>query len=325
MSGTNRWGDLRLLTRVRRQAARVQARALVGAAARLGLPVGWVPEWSLGLYEGPSPLELRPAAGVKQPVLSAAAAADLPARFLADPFLVRSGDEWLLFMEVMHRGTGRGAIGLARSGDARTWRYAGLVLEEPFHQSYPCVFEADGSWYMTPSGRLGGGVRLYRAAAFPHGWRFVRELVRGPYNDPTVFFHQGRWWMFAGIGMDTLCLFSADHPEGEWTEHPASPLRRGDARNSRPGGRVVRHGERLIRFAQDDEELYGHAVRAFEITCLTPTAYRELPVTDGPTLGPGAGWNACGMHHVDACRTEDGRWLAVVDGWRMRPTWRPRG
>ena len=74
---------------------------------------------------------------------------------------------------------------------------------------------------------------------------------------------------------------------------------------------------RLFRFAQDCHPFYGQRVRAFEIMELTVTSYREHPAADGPILCEShQGWNAAGMHHLDAHRLEDGRCFASVDGWR---------
>ena len=91
--------------------------------------------WSIGRYAGPTSLELRPDPEVANPVLTAADMRDVPASFVADPFLIRSGGLWYLFFEVMHPSTGRGVIGLATSEDAAHWTYRGVVLEEPFHLS----------------------------------------------------------------------------------------------------------------------------------------------------------------------------------------------
>jgi hypothetical protein len=53
--------------------------------------------WSIGIYRGPSPLELAPPAGVRNPVLTADDVDDVPAAFLADPFLVRAHGGWNMF------------------------------------------------------------------------------------------------------------------------------------------------------------------------------------------------------------------------------------
>src|SRR6476659_4855632 len=46
-------------------------------------------KWSIAMYAGESPLRLRPAPGASNPVLSAADVTDAPARFVADPFMVK--------------------------------------------------------------------------------------------------------------------------------------------------------------------------------------------------------------------------------------------
>jgi hypothetical protein len=60
---------------------------------------------------------------------------------------------------------------------------------------------------------------------------------------------------------------------------------------------------------------YGTDVRAFEVTEVTTRTYQERGLNQ-PILEPsGSGWNACGMHHVDAHLLSDGSWIASVDGW----------
>jgi hypothetical protein len=114
---------------------------------------------------------------------------------------------------------------------------------------------------------------------------------------------------------DTLRLYYADELTGPWVEHPKSPLVKGDASNARPAGRALVCDGKVVRFAQNSVPYYGTDVRAFEVTELTTRTYRERAV-GRPVLGPGgSGWNACGMHHVDAHVLGDGSWIASVDGW----------
>ncbi len=125
--------------------------------------------------------------------------------------------------------------------------------------------------------------------------------------------------MFTETGLrtdDTLRLFYADRLPGPWHEHPHSPIIAGDARLSRPAGRILAGQERILRFAQTCVPDYGTAVRAMEITRLSRGDYQEQTVSASPILGPtGRGWNSCGMHHVDAIPRGEGDWLAAVDGW----------
>lgn len=279
--------------------------------------------WAIGVFAGAAPDRLAPVRGLRNPVLGPADVTDLVADVVADPFMLRVGGQWHLFFEVMNRAEGLGRIALATSADARRWEYRGVVLREPFHLSYPHVFEWGGEYFMTPEANQSGALRLYRARRFPDQWEWVANLLEGGYFvDPSPFCRDGSWWMYVETSTeqknDTLRLYLAERPEGPWKEHPACPIVAADPRTARPAGRVVIDGTRVIRFAQDCVETYGRAVRAFEVTRLTPTEYQERPLGTKPMLsGSGRGWNRMGMHHVDAHRLENGRWLACVDGWTV--------
>jgi hypothetical protein len=277
--------------------------------------------WSIGIYVGESPVSLRSPQGVRNPVLTRADVTDVPAAFVADPFLVRVDGAWYMFFEIMNWRSARGEIGLATSGDGVRWTYQRVVLAEPFHLSYPYVFQWQNDWYMIPESYQAGAVRLYRARQFPTEWVCVGTLLNGPYYaDTSVFRHGDTWWLLtdtsAGFKDDTLRLYYAEDLVGPWREHPQSPLVQGNAYAARPAGRVIPSPDRILRYAQTCRPYYGTAVRAFEITELTKTSYKEQEVGQSPILGPsGAGWNACGMHHIDPYFMGDGRWIAGVDGW----------
>lgn len=279
--------------------------------------------WSIGWLSGPSPLALRPDPGADNPILTAEDVTDVAAEFVADPFLIRREGVWHLFFEILDSRTRRGVIGLATSPDARRWTYRGVVLDEPFHLSYPHVFADGPDVFMTPETLAPGRVRLYRAAAFPRDWRLEAEPVEGECSDPTVFRHGGRWWMFVGRpfeGHDTLRLYHATSLTGPWREHPRSPVVASDPRRARPAGRVVSMAGRPLRFAQDCVPIYGTAVRGFEVVELTETAYAERPTTPEVVLaGGGQAWMAGRVHHVDAHRVGPGRWVACADGTAPLP------
>lgn len=287
--------------------------------AKRGIPfVGTADGWAIAIYEGSSPLRPFRARGADLPAITAADVTDVPAEFIADPFMVRHGGKWHLFFEVLRRDTEQGDIALTTSADAKTWKYEGIVLDEPCHLSYPYVFNHDGAWYMIPETNELRAIRLYRATSFPKRWTFVADLLKGaPFVDASIVRHDDRWWLFTSIvGDDVLMLYHAEALTGPWIKHPASPLVLGDANVARPGGRVIEHEGKVIRYAQDDYPVYGTMVRAFEVLELTPTTYRERPSPHNPILEPdGEGFNALGMHHIDPHRVGDGKWIAAVDGY----------
>lgn len=275
--------------------------------------------WAIGIYQGTSPTSLAPAPGAANPVMTAAQVTDAPAAFVADPFMIRRGSTWFMFFEVFNRHTRQGDIGLATSTDGLAWTYRRIVLDEPFSLAFPCVFPWAGRVYMIPETWQAGATRLYEAVDFPIRWQLVGDLIRGHYVDPTLFRHGGHWWLFAENGPtanDTLRLFFADRLLGPWTEHPKSPVVKGDENIARPGGRVVVVDRKILRFAQDDTPIYGNQVWGFSITTLTPEHYEETSLAKEPIItGSGAGWNRLGMHHMDLHRTGKNRWIACVDGF----------
>lgn len=273
--------------------------------------------WSIGIYTGPSPLDLSPVPN--GPVLTHQDIDDVPADFVADPFLVHRGGTWHMFFEIMNGSTWKGDIGLAVSDDALNWRYCGVVLSEKFHLSYPLVFSWQGDDFMVPETLDLEGVYLYRASRFPDVWKREGCILDGTFADSTIFRFDERWWLFAcarPYENDTLSLFSSRDLMGPWQPHAQNPLISSDPRKARPGGRVVEHQGRLFRFAQVCQPHYGTAVRAFEIVSLNTEEYREKEAQREPILGPsGHGWNAGGMHHIDMQIDSSGRIIAAVDGW----------
>ena len=278
--------------------------------------------WSIGIYTGDCPCTVGPTQDNKNPVLSRASITDVSARFVADPFMIHSGGSWHMFFEVLNSESGRGEIGLASSQDGMVWHYQKIVLREPFHLSYPYVFEWDSQIYMVPESYQARSVRLYKAVDFPISWSFVGDLLTGDdFEDTCVFRFSDRWWLITDHARPpywagTLRLFYSQHLTGPWIEHPKSPIINGNPHIARPAGRVIVWNDRVIRFTQDCSPVYGSAVRAFEITELTTTSFHEQPMNSRPVLeGSGMGWNESGMHHIDPHIGTDGRWIACVDGW----------
>lgn len=280
--------------------------------------------YSIGIYTGPSPLVLAPPNGrVRNPVLTRESITDHLATSVADPFMLRVDGTWYMFFEVVswRPGSKKGEIGYATSADGFSWKYQGVVLAEPFHLSYPYVFQHRSRHYLIPESAEAGAVRLYRGAPFPTRWEWVADLVTGPdHRDNCIFERDGSWWMLTHTNerLGTLRLYHAPELTGPWIEHPRSPVVSADRRIARPAGRVIATGGRLLRFAQDCRATYGESVAAFEITRLTPEEYEEVEVGSNPILtGEGQRWNL-GMHHVDPHQLDDGSWIACVDGWNTR-------
>jgi hypothetical protein len=280
-----------------------------------------VKAWSIGIYTGESPLSLSPPDPDINPVLTARQITDVRAAFVADPFMVQENSRWYMFFEIMNKDTGQGDIGLAVSADTITWRYERVVLDEPFHVSYPYVFKWNNEYYMIPESGAARSIRLYKAVEFPTKWEYVTNLLSdSTFVDPSIFEYNGKLWLLVtsnddGNNNNNLRLFYADDLAGRWFEHPRSPVIVDNPDIARSGGRVVVLGDRIIRYAQDDYPTYGSQVRAFAITELNTSNYREEPIGAEPIVKAGtAGWSEHGMHTIDAHQLESLKWVACVDG-----------
>jgi hypothetical protein len=276
-------------------------------------------QWTIGIYRGSSPFSFDSLLNRLNPVLKAEHVTDVPASFVADPFLVKEDDTWYLFFEVFNVLTQQGDLAVATSTNTWFWKYQQLILDEPFHLSYPYVFKWDNNYYLIPESYEANAVRLYRAEQFPTKWSYVTDLISGrELVDNSIVYFEGRWYLFScSVSIDTLYLYHADNLTGPWTEHLASPLVIGDNSKARPSGRVIFYEDRLYRYAMDIEPPVGEfEVKAFEITRLTPTEYAEVLVMEEPIIkASGSGWNAKGMHQLDPVMVKEGIWIASVDGY----------
>jgi hypothetical protein len=148
--------------------------------------------------------------------------------------------------------------------------------------SYPYLVRDDGDLYCIPELARARGVHLFRARRFPDDWEDLGSLVDGVAAvDPTVFEHDGRWWLFfTDRDVDSnaaLHVWHAPALRGPWSPHASNPVKT-DVRSARPAGTPFVHEGRLYRPAQDCSETYGGAIAINEVEELTTARFRERVV-----------------------------------------------
>jgi hypothetical protein len=293
-----------------RAALAFAARSLASAAVkRLYLLCYYAPHWRVGWrwVDGPDVIDLRthPSGGWHE-------LPDDGVRFYADPFPVAAGGRLHLFVEEFDHRLGRGVISVVEFGQSGPIGKPRRVLEAATHLSYPFVFEHRSEMWMVPESCSTGTIDLYRAERFPDGWVKHATLVSGVVaSDATPFEHDGRWWMFAtvqdegGSYSDALNLWSAPDLLGPWTPHRRNPVLV-DSATARPGGRIVKRGDKLIRPFQDCRNGYGTALGLAEITRLDDEGFEQRVET---ILRPGPLWPGRRLHTLNRA----GR-LECIDG-----------
>ena len=273
--------------------------------------------WSIKVFTSPGVIKEEPAEKIlKTPTLRASDVTDLPAEFIADPFIIYRDNSYYLFFEVLDKSNMKGVISFAHSEDGVDWKYGRKVLQESYHLSYPYVFEHEGECYMIPETIEAGKILLYKAKQFPDDWEVVYELVDGKYADPSLFYYDRKWWMFAS-SQGQLHLFHSPSLTEHWVEHPKSPLIRNNHHVTRLGGRVIVENGRIYRYTQDGKPTYGRAVRVFEITELNDSQFKEREINLVLNGTANHGWRRDGMHSIDQVKTSDNQWLVAVDGHRL--------
>jgi len=224
-----------------------------------------------------------------------------PLAFYADPFGISLGKKIYLFVERYDYYDRHGIIEVFTL-DARFEildRRSALV--EPWHLSYPYVFEHDGEFYLLPEAFQSGRLTLYRADRFPDRWSAVTrlELDAAPI-DATPFFYEGRWWLFyaphhpEAAKTRALHVAFADSLFGPWRVHPGNPVRY-DVASARPGGVVSLSDGGPVLPVQDCTSTYGGGLRPLVISRLTPD---DFAATAGPQLRTPADWRPFSAMHT---------------------------
>jgi hypothetical protein len=206
-------------------------------------------------------------------------------RFWADPFMVeREGKPYLFIEELLYK-THRGTINcLELDGEGNIIKNQ-VVLDRPYHLSYPFIFEHRGEIYMMPETGKNLSVELYRCTRFPDQWVLHKTLLRDVRAvDSTLIDYLGKWWLFVTVAehgnstWDSLHIYYADDPLSDnWTPHPRNPII-SDVSSARMAGRIFRLNGSLMRPSQDSTRRYGYALNLYRITTLTTTDYAETRV-----------------------------------------------
>ncbi len=275
-------------------------------------------DWSIGIYTGNSPFNLTQPVNISNPVLTASNINDVKAKFIADPFLLKTDSLFYMFFEVLNKKNDQGDIGYAESKDGFKWTYKKIIIDEPFHLSYPYVFKWNDNYYLIPESHQDLSVRLYKATDFPIKWTFVCNLIKGyHFADPSIELYNNKWWLFVCTNEnDNLNLYYSDSLVGPWKQHPMSPVVKNNKLFARCGGRIFHYNQKLFRYSQDCSSTYGKQVFAFEITKLDTINFVEKIVSNESIIkASGIGWNKNGMHTIDPIYLGNGKWLSSVDGY----------
>jgi hypothetical protein len=250
-----------------------------------------------------------------KPIIAAEHLAQMDIVFVADPFRIALKDATYVFAEVWSRSEQRGQIAVFRLNARDQIVDSDIVLAEPFHLSYPCVFKHGSDYYMLPEAWESRQLILYKARKFPWKWERFKILLEIDYADPQIFFHENIWYIF--LNTDPLTnasasVFWADSLLGNWRSHPQNPTFSNAPLLARSAGPLVRYDGRIFRFSQDCRQQYGQSVFVSEIVELSASSIRTIPLRQIALNRPK--WAHKGFHHLDIFLEND-IYYALFDGY----------
>ena len=231
--------------------------------------------------------------------------------YIADPFFLKVKDTFNLFVEI--KGNDNADIALFTSLDGEDYRYKGIVLDEPFHLSYPQVFRHKENFYMLPETKGANQVLLYKAEMFPYKWKVHDTLIKNKaLKDPSVLLSEELNLIVAVDDELKQFMYTADSLNGKWKKVEKFEPRWGN--ESRPGGRFIQVGEDWYLPLQNHSEGYGTGISLYKL--LNTGEGYEFEIAEKLILKPQEEikWFERGMHHLDVQQLDDGSYYMVYDG-----------
>lgn len=107
----------------------------------------------------------------------------------ADPFVFEKDGKVYIFAELFDYVTSLGTIGYCiYEGNPKVkWHQ---VITEPYHMSFPFIFENDGEIYIMPETSSNHTLSLYKAIEFPDKWEKCCDLINDDVVVDSVLFHK---------------------------------------------------------------------------------------------------------------------------------------
>lgn len=239
-------------------------------------------------------------------------------KFLADPFEgIRSGNNHFLceYYDYSEDKANISCIYVSENGKPKANEIRTAIVEST-HMSYPYTIVSDGKLYCVPEIWQANEIALYKAGEMPYHWKRAGTLIENiAAVDPTLFRHNGRWWLMCTDrhwgSKYNLFIFYAEDLFGPWLPHERNPVKT-DIRSSRPAGTPFSFKGRLYRPAQDCSRSYGGRIVLNRINHLSKKDFEEITVSCIEPVKP----YKEGIHTLSQWGEK-----TLVDGKRSRFLW----
>lgn len=198
----------------------------------------------------------------------------------ADPFVFEYQGKTYIFAELYNHIKGYAGIAYCVLKDNKFTKWKNII-QEPFHMSYPHIFERNGVVYMLPETSENERLILYKAKQFPDVWdkeeillddiKIVDTTLSSPSSSKTL----GLTYKINENLKWELLLFQLENNKINFSELGAIS---NDDSIARPGGSFFDYQGRKFRVSQDCERDYGYALNFMEIISFSMKYFEEKKV-----------------------------------------------
>lgn len=199
-------------------------------------------------------------------------------RWYADPFVCHDKDREYVFVELMHSYRLYGQIAVAEVIDGVIGDFC-VVLDEPFHMSFPNVFQWHDEWYMLPETNMSGQVRLYRAVSFPAQWKLDTVLLDDVrFVDHALYLYKDGFLMLTHDIKNEQTAYNRIFYLDMNAKKIIPCNVKGDFSNNRPGGTFYSHNGKWYHAIQDCQAAYGDYLHIYEVDAFTDSTFHEKEI-----------------------------------------------
>lgn len=175
----------------------------------------------------------------------------------ADPFIFEYNKQSYILAEVWTYSKAKGAIGIySLEKPEQGWC---IILEEPYHLSYPFIFEHNCKIYLCPECHESKTITLYESIDFPYVWKKLEPLYENiDVVDTTLFQNNNSIYGFTyEINRKELLLFELISDKGFKISFLKNNPIDTNLETARMAGAILAKNNNFIRVSQDCSKIYG--------------------------------------------------------------------
>lgn len=191
--------------------------------------------------------------------------------WLADSLVFSCYMGVFLFVEAFDKKENIGKIAVLKY-NGNSFTDFKIIMEKPYHLSYPFVFEYNKEFYMIPETSDNDSIEIYKSINFPYEWKKEKKLLCGKYVDTTLYNLNGRINLFSYNVNDKILIKGNLNMLNLNIENVLSKV---DNENKfRAGGNVFFSDGNYCRAVQNNKYFYGQSL--YIIDCLNDEILYEI-------------------------------------------------